>query len=83
MEEHSQSRRRVIGMKAELEAYAATLDLAAAHVSCAIQGIDNPGMDQAYGKLPTPEQLISLCADYRAEVARSLELAGSLAELGE
>jgi hypothetical protein len=82
IEEHAQSRKRVIGIKAKLEAHVAALDLASAHVACAIQGIENPGMDQAFGKVPTPEQLIALCDDYRAAVAHSLQLATALAELG-
>ena len=66
-----------------MEAVSVALDLAAAHIDFAIRGIEHPGQEDAFRAIPSPETLLSVCAEYRAEVRHALELAADLAAIGE
>jgi hypothetical protein len=83
IEEHSESRKRIACLKARLEAVSVALDLAAVNVEYAIRGVENPGMEQVFRDIPSPETVLMACTEYRCEVERSLELAAALAERGE
>lgn len=83
VEEHSESRKRMIGMRARLDAFSAALDLAAAHVDCAIQGVETPSMEDAFRDIPTSEELVSVCAAYRQQLDRLRKFGAALAEIGE
>lgn len=80
IEDHAESRKRTARLKARLEAMAVALDLAAVNVECAIQGVENPGMDEALRDIPDPDSVLMACTEYRCEVERSLELAAALGE---
>jgi hypothetical protein len=82
IEEHSESRKRIAYLKAKLEAMSVALDLAAVHVNCIVQNIDNPGWHHALRGIPTSEAVFGASMAYIDEMKRALELAADLAEFG-
>lgn len=78
----SESKKRTILLKSNLEAVSRSLMDASGYISGYLSGMKYPDFDAVLSRIPTQAAVIGACAEYQNEKQKSEELAQKIKDLG-
>ena len=80
--DYIEAKKRLALMKSKAEEFSKLLESASLHINGEIQSVGHSGFELAIKSIPTSDQVLTACTEYKAELSRFKELQARISALG-